>query len=159
MFTKKHWLHGILIILLTTLLLLIPRQVSSIQTEEGQPPQTIDESQPKVVNTLPTAKQDIERLTPRQYLFLFHSEYAYRMNKIIWCESQWVVNAKNSHSTASGLAQFINGTWRSTRISMGRDPSLELKYNPYEHIDTAVWLLKYSGIHHWAASKHCHKLM
>jgi hypothetical protein len=154
----KRWWPRLLILLTITIALLIPRQVTSVHTEDSFL-HVIDERTPEVVNNLPMSEGNISRYTPRQYLYIFHPEYAYRINRIIYCESRWVVTAKNNHSTASGLAQFINGTWVSTRKAMGRDPSLQLKYDPYEHIDTAVWLLKHSGIHHWAASKHCHKLM
>lgn len=155
---KRRWPRYLIAFLVATLLL-IPLQAASVYTE-GTNLQVIDENVVEIdQNSLPSADTDVERLTPRQYLYIFHPEYAKSINRIITCESGWVADARNGHSTASGLAQFIDGTWISTRLSMGRDPSLSLKLDPYENIDTAVWLLKNSGIQHWAASKNCHKLM
>lgn len=36
-----------------------------------------------------------------------------KVDKVISCESKYNINARNSTSTAKGLAQFLDGTWRN----------------------------------------------
>lgn len=75
--------------------------------------------------------------------------------RIAYCESGYRPEARNKMSTASGIFQFIASTWVSTRDDMGRDNSLDLRFNAKENIDTALYKLKNGGIRAWAASKHC----
>lgn len=72
---------------------------------------------------------------------------------IAQCESGMRPTAKNGVSTASGLFQFIDGTWISTRKSMGKDQSLSLKLNASENIQTAYVLYKRSGWNPWECKK------
>lgn len=74
---------------------------------------------------------------------------------IIACESGFNTYAKNPNSTASGLAEFINSTWVTERKRMGRDPSLDLKSNWIENIETAYYTVKHDGIGHWSSSRPC----
>lgn len=73
---------------------------------------------------------------------------------IIESESGFKIDAKNPGSTASGLAQFINGTFRGFCIDTYRlTDSMADKNNPYVQIECHLKMLKDKGIHHWDASK------
>jgi len=66
------------------------------------------------------------------------------------------VNYNYPISTASGLFQFTNSTWRATRRAMGEpDDSLELKHNNLEQARTAAWKIANGGLTAWDASRKC----
>ncbi len=48
-------------------------------------------------------------------------------NKLLNAESGWNPNAKNPKSTAYGLCQFLDGTWRGTGIAKTSDPNQQLE--------------------------------
>lgn len=75
--------------------------------------------------------------------------------KIAKCESGYNPLAKNKSSTASGVFQFLNGTWQETRDQMGLNSSLELKLDAEENIKTAIWKIANGGLNAWNASKGC----
>lgn len=54
----------------------------------------------------------------------------YYFDKIITKESHWKSDAQNPHSTAYGLAQFLNSTWKSVGCVKTSDP--------YTQIDCAI---------------------
>lgn len=107
-------------------------------------------------SSLVVAEADWQRLTPRQYLHLRYPEVAHRLDRVANCESGWKPNAKSRLSSASGLFQFISGTWKSTRAAMGRDTDLDLRFDAHENIDTAVFLWNGGrGAGHWeCVTKH-----
>ena len=74
------------------------------------------------------------------------------IDKIIFCESSWDEDAKNKNSSASGLAQFLNGTWNYFNDKRGL--SLD-KNNPYHQIEMMTWIISQGGISHWDESKNC----
>ena len=45
---------------------------------------------------------------------------------IVQKESGWNPNAQNRHSTAYGLGQFLNSSWKGTGIAKTSDPNLQL---------------------------------
>lgn len=98
-------------------------------------------------------------LTPRQHLHLAYGlteAQARLLDRIIACESGFQPAIKNPASSASGLAQFLDSTWRTTRRRMGKpDDDLVLKHDPYEHLDTFVWLFRADGTVHWLESARC----
>lgn len=144
-------------LLLAAFMLFLPLVATGVSTEYDE---IYKEDPPSLqLNHLPMAEDDARRYTPRQYLWLMYPKYARVMDRIIWCESRWYPDAENNNSTASGLAQFLDGTWVSTRRIMGRSGSLRLKLDPYEHIDTAIVLYKSQGAWPWLASNKCHKLL
>ena len=109
--------------------------------------------------SLHISKTDWYRLEPRQYLYLRYPGTASRADRIIKCEGDWqMVPNSQGLSTAFGYAQFLNGTWLSTRQRMGLSVDLESRINPYEHIDATVWLYEADGITHWLESQGCHKI-
>lgn len=82
-----------------------------------------------------------------------------KANKVIACESGWKPNAQNSTSSAGGLGQFIDSTWIRYRQRMGRDTSLDLKYNWIEALETMHYAVRTNGWGDWYASVHCHGII
>ena len=68
-------------------------------------------------------------------------------------ESNLVINAKNSESTASGIYQFINGSFKYFCIEKYKmTDTMEDKNNPYIQIECATKLLGEGGDKHWSES-------
>ncbi len=98
-------------------------------------------------------------LTPKQQLYVFYPEVAPEIDRIISCESSWRVDAKNPNSTATGLSQFLVGTWTWTRNRMGKDPDPSRRLVVRDILETTVYLFDGGrGASHWAASACCHGL-
>jgi len=77
---------------------------------------------------------------------------------IIQAESSFNPNAKNASSTASGLAQFINGTFKWACISIyGLTHSMEYKNDPHIQIECLTLMLRDKRDSHWDASSHVWK--
>lgn len=71
---------------------------------------------------------------------------------IIKCESGWKPYAKNKESTAYGLGQFLDGTWKYVQDKW----KMELDRNSYDdQLYAMVRLLEEEGWKHWAESKWC----
>ena len=72
--------------------------------------------------------------------------------KIIRCESSWRSNVKNPESSAYGLGQFTNGTWKYIQEKWG----IELDRDDLEdQMYIVVRLLEEEGTKHWITSKSC----
>lgn len=98
---------------------------------------------------------NVDRLTPRQYLWLIAAEdetQARELDLLIRCESGWKM-IKNRTSSAYGYCQFLDSTWRNTEGRMGKDIE---RTDPYDAIDACVWLYSEDGITHWLESQGCH---
>lgn len=70
-------------------------------------------------------------------------------------ESDLNINAKNASSTASGLFQFINGTFRYyciEKFEFAKDMSQ--KNDPFIQTECAVRMLSEGGESHWKESEH-----
>lgn len=95
-------------------------------------------------------------IQPREYLYLHAGSDAKVLDRIIACESGWHSEARSKTSSATGLGQFLSGTWTSTRLRMGFDTDLELRKDPYESIDTLIFLWDNGqGAGHWRESLPC----
>jgi hypothetical protein len=72
-------------------------------------------------------------------------------NAIIACESGGNPTIQNSHSTASGLFQFINGTWKAYggTTARAKDASVAEQWRVFERAYAA------QGTVPWNASKSC----
>ncbi len=70
-------------------------------------------------------------------------------------ESGFNINAKNKGSSASGLFQYINGTFKTVCIDTYHlTNSMQEKNNAYIQTECAVMMLKEKGgDSHWLASK------
>ena len=73
---------------------------------------------------------------------------------IAWCESRYYNFAKNDHSTAEGVFQFIDSTWLNTMEKMEKATSTSKNKIPIS-IEAGVFLLAEEGACHWEASKEC----
>ena len=59
-----------------------------------------------------------------------------RLRRVAWCESQFDPRADNTHSTASGLFQFLYpSTWHSTPYAR------ESIWSPYANALAAGWMM------------------
>ena len=85
-----------------------------------------------------------------------HHQSVYLALSIAQCESSFVVKAKNPNSTAKGIFQFLNSTWKRTLERMDL-PTNTSVFNPEVHIEAAMWLLEHDGTRHWLESKPCWK--
>lgn len=71
------------------------------------------------------------------------------MNCILFKESSFNPSARNKHSSATGMAQFIKSTWTSFRTRMGEDTNLDLRLDARESIKTLAWALSKGYKNHW----------
>lgn len=77
--------------------------------------------------------------------------------KLIWCESRFDPEARNPHSTATGLAQFLDGTWQWVD-ELGAPFTHLGRTDPRGNAFTAAWLIAredLGGIGHWNESRGC----
>lgn len=72
-----------------------------------------------------------------------------KMIRIARCESGFNQYAKNPNSTAKGIFQFIDGTWRSNCLKDGN------VYNFVDNINCAWKVYQKQGSRPWNASKYC----
>lgn len=72
---------------------------------------------------------------------------AVQMRRIAWCESRWFPGAYNRSSGASGVFQFVGGTWRyaSRMAGYGGASPFDAEANVF----SAAWLLAAEGPRHW----------
>lgn len=76
-------------------------------------------------------------------------------NAIAMCESRMDPLAKNPHSTAKGVFQFLDGTWAYYGVKKwgtleGRDV-LDFEDN----VELGTWVIANFGTSDWLASAHC----
>ncbi|MBI4130801.1 transglycosylase SLT domain-containing protein [Candidatus Roizmanbacteria bacterium] len=72
------------------------------------------------------------------------------LRKIAVCESGYNTNSKSKHGY-SGMFQFSESAWRTTRTNMGADSNPDLRFNPEESIKTAAWKIAHQGTAAWPA--------
>ena len=73
-------------------------------------------------------------------------------SKIISCESGWDYTAKNPNSTAYGISQIIDGTWKlAEKLS---NKKLD-RYNKDDQLYATIILLNRYGTKPWESSKYC----
>ena len=74
-----------------------------------------------------------------------------RFMALISCESGGDPRAKNPHSSASGLGQFLDGTWRrwSPRAAAFYGFDNPQVFAAYDNILTMVYLAKVDSFSHW----------
>lgn len=64
------------------------------------------------------------------------------------CESGLNPNAKNPHSTASGVYQFIKSTWSHTTKKLLWEGKQDV-FDPKLNIIAGIYLIKTEGPKHW----------
>ncbi len=70
------------------------------------------------------------------------------------CESRFSPDAKNPHSSASGIYQMIRGTWEKTTDDLLWEGDQDV-FDPKLNIIAGIHLLKQAGSNPWLASKSC----
>ncbi|MFT7648651.1 MAG: hypothetical protein ACI8Y4_003403 [Candidatus Poriferisodalaceae bacterium] len=71
------------------------------------------------------------------------------------CESSWKAWAENPRSSASGLFQFIRGTWRNEAPLVGISGDLRERYNPWSAaLVAAAMVERDGGWHQWSCKPH-----
>ena len=75
---------------------------------------------------------------------------ALMLDTIAFCESSWRM-VKNSHSSAYGYFQIIDGTEKTT--PQYKDG--ERKFDPYTNIDMGIYLYQTRGTNPWNESRPC----
>lgn len=61
----------------------------------------------------------------------------------------------SGESSAYGVFQFLDSTWRKTVHRMGKDWTLADKRDVDKNIEAGVWLLAHDGPGHWVVAPHC----
>ena len=70
-----------------------------------------------------------------------------QMLRVAWCESKYDPAAYNRRSGASGLFQFIPGTWSRASAAVGM--GWASPFDPVANVEAAAWLMKTEGPRHW----------
>lgn len=68
---------------------------------------------------------------------------------ILFRESSYRTDATNGSSTASGMGQFLLGTWKWMRGLMHDDPNPALRFDAEESIETLAWAVSKGYANHW----------
>jgi hypothetical protein len=68
-----------------------------------------------------------------------------RATAIAWCESRYVPHAKNAHSTAGGIFQFLAGTWRYEAENFGFPPDPVNRFDPVLAAELASLVMERDG--------------
>lgn len=124
------------------------------------PPPAVEEPEPEPYGPLPFSKdrdlteKEIIAIKIRQAARIAGVDPVVAVN-VANCESGLKPNVKNAHSSASGLWQFINSTWKSTAKRRGLDWPLSDRFDPVKSTDMALWLVKADGWGHWI----CHGML
>ena len=72
------------------------------------------------------------------------------------CESGFQQTVPNQKSTARGVFQFLEGTWKAERTRIGRSTDLNLRYDAFENVLTGYSLFQRNGLRQpWAESVGC----
>lgn len=73
--------------------------------------------------------------------------------RVVGCESGWNPSAANPSSSAGGLFQFLDGTWRSMAPQWGMGGRSRFEVWPAALVGSGA--IAQGGIGHWRASESC----
>lgn len=89
------------------------------------------ESKPRVqtppVSRASGSREDVKVLAAPLIAEAFGEAQFGAFNTLVMKESGWNPNAQNPRSTAYGICQFLNGTWRGTGYQKTSDPETQIK--------------------------------
>lgn len=74
--------------------------------------------------------------------------------KIAQCESNFNPLAKNNNSSATGVFQWIIGSWKYYSNMYWQDTT-DYRLNAEKNIELAILVMRDKGFGDWNASKHC----
>jgi len=89
-------------------------------------------------------------LTAQDYIKLYSVKYGVDTDialRVAKCESNFIPNAQNSHSSAGGVFQFIDSTFYWIADEMGIENAK--KYDAKTNIEMGMYLAKNYGWKHW----------
>lgn len=91
-----------------------------------------------------------------QHHDLHESIGLWSFGQLIWCESRFNPDARNSSSGAGGLGQHIPAYWPGRAAAAGHEGAsiYDARSNAY----VTAWLYLNQGARPWSASSHCHGL-
>ena len=73
---------------------------------------------------------------------------------IAQCESGLTPSAKNRHSSASGVFQFIKGTWKDTTKRLGWHGEVDV-FDGHLNVIAGIYVLREDGTRPWESSRSC----
>lgn len=85
-------------------------------------PHILADLEPPIPLVVLTPKEYAEQEVVDKWGF---SQWEY-FNLLIQKESKWIPDAQNPHSTAYGLGQFLNSTWKIVGCEKTSDPKVQL---------------------------------
>ena len=104
----------------------------------------------KEEKTPETVKQTIERVAQENDF-----EDIDLLLRIAECESRFDRYAENPESTATGVFQYLEGTWIEGVKRTGKDWELADRYNPEKATEMTIYWINQGELSKWNASKHC----
>ena len=76
--------------------------------------------------------------------------------RIARCESNFNPKAKNPNSSASGVYQWIKGSFEYYGKLYWKDDYYQKdRFNPKDNIELAIWVISTKGTSDWTESRHC----
>jgi hypothetical protein len=96
-----------------------------------------------VLNNHPPPPDYIAKIITDAFSPLGHDAVVWAM-RIAWCESRYHPNSVNSDSGASGLFQFMPGTWSGTPWAS------QSPFDPVANAQAAAWLYSHYGPGRWS---------
>lgn len=129
----------------------IPEIVTEVKAQEPSPTPT---PTPEPVSTAPKPEGEHQTMVYNLITEIWGEE-ADLGHRMAFCESTYGTNVENTISSARGVFQFLKGTWIEQRTHDGENPSLALRFDERENIQTAYNHYKRMGTTPWKASKHC----
>lgn len=127
----------------------IPEIAPEVEAKEPEPTPT-----PEPVSTAPEPQGEHQTMVYNLITEIW-GEDADLGHRMAHCESTYGANVENTVSSARGIFQFLKGTWTEQRTHQGDDPSLSLRFDERENIQTAYNHYKRMGTAPWKASEHC----
>ena len=77
------------------------------------------------------------------------------LTNIAFCESSYNPKATNGTSSATGLFQYLKGTWEEAVKIRGLDWTLEDRTNIEKSTDMIMWHIERGNLSKWDESKNC----
>lgn len=117
-----------------------------------------------ISNTIPAATHNpIATSTTKQpernikyFADLYNVDYSLA-KRIAWCESRYDPSVDNLYSSASGLYQFLDGTWAMyAKLHWGTTKGHSV-YDYGDNAELGVWVISKYGTGDWVASSGCWK--
>jgi hypothetical protein len=106
-------------------------------------------SRPVPTNEHPYSRDEVVQLI-KHYAAIYKVDENLLL-RIAKCESGYRWDAMNNHSTASGVFQYLVGTWKNTPAGKQGISVFDADAN----VHMAVASIANGGLSHWNASKHC----